>query len=135
LQSPDATLISSGLHIPLCVTDVSWATNNRGGVSLFKANDEGQSVARSIFEDLFSNSLLGSIKFPAAKLEELYRATGILEGDESIILHAQEYALKAEKPKPKKRKREASQPNVVDSVVLSLPKTISTRSKALAIRT
>jgi len=49
----------------------------------------------------------GNDKFPAADLEALYKKTGLLDSDECIILHAQEYMAKPEKPAAKRRKSEA----------------------------
>ena len=86
LQNRNSKLISSGLHIPLCVADVSWEGNNRGGQSIRRAKVEGKAVSHLLFEDLFHNSFLGSDKVPVEELEKLYRTTGLLDADESIIL-------------------------------------------------
>ncbi len=106
LQHPNAKLVSSGLHIPLCVADESWTKNNRGGLSIRRATVEGQSVSHRMFEDLFNGSFLGSNRLAVVDIEELYKKTGVLDGDESIIIHAQEYAVMPEKLKPKRRKRD-----------------------------
>jgi hypothetical protein len=74
-------------------------------LSIRKPDVEGQAVTHRIFEDLFSSSLLGSAMYPVVKLEALYKKTGILESEESIVLHAQEYWVKPEKPAPNPKKR------------------------------
>lgn len=107
LQGPNSALISSGLHIPLCVVERSWVDNNRGGRSLRKRAVAGQSVSHRMFESLFNDSLLGSARLDVARLEELYKKTGILDSDESIILHAQEYSVETERPR---KRGTASQP-------------------------
>jgi hypothetical protein len=104
LQNRNATLITSGLHVPICVVNESWDTNSKGGQSLRRAKVESQSVSHRIFEDLFYNNFIGSNKFPVEQLELLYRKTGILDNKESIILHAQEYAIKPENPTARRRK-------------------------------
>ena len=87
--------------------DVSWVENNRQGLSIRRSTVEGQSVSHRMFEDLFNGSFLGSKKIDAADIEALYKETGVLDGDEMIIVHAQEYAVKPERPEPKRRKRSA----------------------------
>ena len=83
-------MISSGLHIPLCIADASWVKNERDGLSIRRANVEGRSVSHLLFEDLFANAFVGSDIMPVAELEELYRASGLLEEGDNIVIHAQE---------------------------------------------
>jgi hypothetical protein len=92
LQDPDARLISSGLHIPLCVVSQYWTTTQREGKKLLRTSVERQSVSHAIFEYLFVCSHVGSREIDSQDLEKYYQKWGILEDDDCIILHAQEFA-------------------------------------------
>jgi hypothetical protein len=104
LQSPKATMVSSGLHIPLCIADKSWVKNERDGMSIRRANVEARSVSHHLFEDLFASAFVGSDIMPVAELEELYRKSGLLEEGDTIVIHVQEYEnVPADQPPKQKR--------------------------------
>lgn len=107
LQDPDATLISSGLHVPLCVSQQSWRDTGRGGKALDRSAIAGQSVSHAIFEYLFVCSHLGSRELEWDILEKYYRNWGILEREETIILHMQEYRDR-DRQRPRRRTRQIS---------------------------
>jgi hypothetical protein len=52
---------------------------------------ESQSVSHAIFEYLFLSSHLGSRKLEWKTLEKYYREWGILDREETIILHMQDF--------------------------------------------
>jgi hypothetical protein len=91
LQDPDATLKSSGLHIPLCVVQKSWTQTKRGATVMMREAIENQSLSHEIFAYLFVCTFLGSREISAQELEKYYHHLGILELEERIILHAQEF--------------------------------------------
>jgi hypothetical protein len=110
LQDPNATLKSSGLHVPLCVVQKSWVQTDRGATVVRRDSMESQSISHEIFEYLFVCGFIGSRVISAAELTEYYRKWGILELDERIILHAQEFdtldkTLEAHRIKPMKQPR------------------------------
>ena len=92
LQDPNATLISSGLHVPICVVYKSWTTTDRGAKVLPRPKIEPQSVSHAIFEYLFVCSLLGSREIAWEEMEKYYKDWGLLEEDDRIVLHAQEFS-------------------------------------------
>lgn len=91
LQDPDASLKSSGMHIPLCRVHKSWTATDRGAKVLKREDIERQSVSHAIFEYLFATSLLGSRELEWSLMEKYYEDWGILDGDDRLVLHAQEF--------------------------------------------
>lgn len=92
LQRPDATLISSGLHVPVCIArTVSLATT--GGRILRRDPIRGRAVSQRLFEELFNRGMLGSRWLSYDEVETLYREHSILEVGQRILVHAQEFAL------------------------------------------
>jgi hypothetical protein len=92
LQHQDATLQSSGLHIPLCVALHSWTNTELGAKVIKRSTIEKQAISHAIFEYLFVCSFVGSREIGTQELEKYYHDWGILDGEECIILHAQEFA-------------------------------------------
>jgi hypothetical protein len=105
LQGRDSRYISSGLHVPLCVADGSWTQGPQGGRVLRKTNVEKQSIDHGLFEDLFYLSFLGSRELPASDLEQAYKQFKVLDDDESLVIHGQEYIFRPDKPVKKKRSK------------------------------
>ena len=93
LQNPDSLMISSGLHIPLCVVEASWETNQNQGRSVRKPQLEDRSLSHRVFEELFNCRMVGSKEVKWDDLETIYKELMIFEHDESIILHAQEFDI------------------------------------------
>jgi hypothetical protein len=91
VQYPNSDLVSSSLHIPLCVVDNCWEDNARGGRSLRREAVNGQSISHELFEKLFNARMLGSREITWAELERLYRTIQIFDQDETVVIHAQEY--------------------------------------------
>lgn len=93
LQRPDAALISSGLHVPVCVAKTA-SLESVGGRVLRKDPIRGRAVSQRLFEELFNRNMLGSRWLTYGEVEALYRAHNILESDERIVVHAQEYTAR-----------------------------------------
>lgn len=95
LQDPDSRLISSGLHIPICVTSRSWEnTGYEGdGEKIERKRIRSESISHKVFEEMFNTNMLGSRWFTYNEIEQLYRDHKILQPNERIVLHAQEFGV------------------------------------------
>ena len=91
LQQPDSNFLSSGLHVPICVAHKSWEDTGRGGRKIVKNRIRSSSVSHKVFEELFNAGLLGSRWFTYDEIKRLYKEHGVLDTDERILLHAQEF--------------------------------------------
>lgn len=89
LQAPDARLMSSGLHIPLCVFDHAKSHTKRGGETLFKHNVLGRAVSPAVFEELFNHEMLGTRSLTFDDLEQFYKKYEVMRPTDGLILHAQ----------------------------------------------
>lgn len=91
LQKPDARLVSTGLHVPVCVV-LESAKRSAGGQAIIRRSDiEGKCVSSETFEQLFHDGMLGSRWIPYQQVEKLYRQHGILNSHERITMYAQEF--------------------------------------------
>ena len=93
LQHPDSRFISSAYHIPVCVVERSWQDTVRGGQKIERKYFRSEAVTHRVFEELFNANMLGSKWLTYEELEKLYREHKILEADEHIIIHAQEFGV------------------------------------------
>lgn len=93
LQRPDAALISSGVHVPVCVT-LTVSLESAGGRILRQDPIRGRSVSQRLFEELFSRNMLGSRWLSYDAVEELYHTHEILDSDQRIVVHAQEFKVR-----------------------------------------
>jgi hypothetical protein len=91
LQSPDARLVSSGLHVPVCAVMKSGSFSNQGEKVLRRNDLHGKYVSSEIFEQLFENGMLGSDWISYAQIEALHKEHHILDHKERIIVYAQQY--------------------------------------------
>jgi hypothetical protein len=93
LQSPDARLISSGLHIPVCGVFRCQTWTQRKRPMLERKFFRRECVTHKVFEELFNTGILGSRWLTYAEIEAFYRSAEILNPGEHILLHAQEFAV------------------------------------------
>lgn len=91
LQAPDSRLISSGLHVPVCVVNRNMEDTGRGNKKLESKKFRSEAVTHKVFEELFNANLLGSRWLTYEELEEIYQEHKILQPKERILLHAQEF--------------------------------------------
>jgi hypothetical protein len=91
IQQPNSALISSGLHVPICIAQKSWEDTGKGGRKIEKRKIRSSSVTHKVFEELFNANLLGSRWFTYSEIEKLYQEHGLLDSSERIVLHAQEF--------------------------------------------
>ncbi|HVF27424.1 MAG TPA: hypothetical protein VM943_04215 [Pyrinomonadaceae bacterium] len=93
IQQPNSALISSGLHVPICIAQRSWEETGKGGRKIEKKKIRSSSVTHKVFVELFNANLLGSRWFTFTEIESLYKQHGLLDSTERIILHAQEFDI------------------------------------------
>lgn len=94
LQSPDARLISKGIHVPLCKVEEMKIETSRGGDKLLKKDIGDKAVSQRIFEELFNRNMLGSRWLNYEQVESFYRDNKIMDAKDKIVLHAQEFWLR-----------------------------------------
>ncbi|WP_430468226.1 hypothetical protein [Winogradskyella ouciana] len=86
LTKPDASLISSGIHLPVCMVNKIRETDKKVDVK----NSKGKSVGHRIFEELFIDKHIGSRWLTFNELEQFYKEKGITSETGRIRVHAQE---------------------------------------------
>ncbi len=89
VNKPDSKLLTSGIHVPICVTKVLANQGNK----LTKFNCAQDSVSFKIFEELFINNLIGSRFISFEELEFFYQEKGINSEVARIRVHAQEVII------------------------------------------
>lgn len=94
LQSENATLLSSGYYVPVCVVRNAQQATPKGTGVLYSKEIRSSVVTHKIFEEMFNSNMIGSRWLTYKQLEDLYHTSQILEPDESIIIHAQEVPLR-----------------------------------------
>ncbi len=87
LQEQNEKLVSSGIHIPVCMIDKLKEIEN-GKISKNKVRY--QSLTHELFEILFNKEFIGSRWMKESEVESFYKTNKILQSDESIILYARE---------------------------------------------
>ena len=90
LQRPDAALISSGIHVPVCIAGTA-SLNENGGRVLRRDPIRSRAVSQRLFEELFNRGMLGSDWLKYEDVETIYREHRILETDQRIVVYAQEF--------------------------------------------
>lgn len=90
LQNLKERMASSGYHLPICTVKRLW----HDGMVIERNTIRDQSVSHKIFEELFNHNMLGSHWMHYQELENLYQQYQVLNAQERIIIHAQEYSKK-----------------------------------------
>ncbi|MGB8347896.1 MAG: hypothetical protein WCD86_23655 [Ktedonobacteraceae bacterium] len=93
LQSEDASLLSSGYYVPICVVDNVRQSALKGQNTLRSRDIRSEAVTHKIFEEMFNSNMIGSRWLTYGELEDMYHFNNILEPDEHIVIHAQELPL------------------------------------------
>ncbi len=93
LQSENSSLLSTGCYVPICVVRRVQQTTTKGNSILRSKSIRSEAVTHKIFEEMFNSNMLGSRWLRHGELENLYHAHSILESDEHIIIHAQEFTI------------------------------------------
>lgn len=86
LTKPDSTLISSGIHLPVCMVNTIREKENK----ITNKNVIGKSIGHRVFEDLFIDNIIGSNWITIEQLEKFYTEKGITSQTARIRVHAQE---------------------------------------------
>lgn len=96
LTKPDSSLISSGIHIPICmVKKIKQADNKK----IDRKNSAGKSIGHTIFEELFIDKHIGSPWISIDELEKFYKEKGITSETGRIRIHAQEVISQSDEEK------------------------------------
>lgn len=97
LQKVDSNLLSKGDYIPICKLENFYQKTRTGGNKL-SAGDiqefiDGRTkpISHGIFEEMVKRNMLGSKAIPINYLESLYEKFSILEPNQKIIIHAQDF--------------------------------------------
>jgi hypothetical protein len=87
LQPRTLRSVSRGFHVPVCIARELLAVDGT-----LRARDlRGRALSGRVFEELFSQSLAGSRWLPYADVEKLYSQHGVIDLEERILVHAQEF--------------------------------------------
>jgi hypothetical protein len=99
IQYADSGLISTGLHIPICMIREIQKTDNK----LTKDNSEEKSLSHLIFEESFHKNLVGSRWLKFEELEKFYEKHQISSNIDTIRLHCQEINYQTEEEEQRKK--------------------------------
>lgn len=99
LTKPDSTLVSTGVHIPICM--VKRIKENSPKIDM--TNTKGRSIGNKNFEDLFVDNHLGSRWISFDQLENFYNEKGINSETGRIRVHAQEIIIQSDEEKNNSR--------------------------------
>ena len=91
LQSPDSRLISSALHLPVCAGFRKFDITMYGGKYIDRKKLRNEALSHKVFEEAFNINMLGSGWLTFDEVEALYKHHRVLEPDQRIVLHAQEF--------------------------------------------
>ena len=86
-------MMSSGLHIPLCVLEAYSKTKATGMKTVSKATVEDKALSQNTFEELFNTRMVGSNEITFDQLEKMYKDLRIFDYEESVLVHAQEFTI------------------------------------------
>lgn len=87
LQHQNEKLISSGIHVPVCVVR---KLREEGENKLEKKQLRLQNLNHEIFEHLFNRGFIGSKWMKQSDIERFYLENNILQSDETITVYARE---------------------------------------------
>lgn len=99
LTKPDSSLISSGIHLPICMVNKIRENDKK----IDNKNTYGKSVGHRIFEELFIDNHIGSRWISIKELEQFYKDKGITTETGRIRVHAQEIITQNDYEKNKER--------------------------------
>lgn len=86
LTKPDANLISSGIHLPICMVNKIREIDKK----ISAKNIIGKNIGHRVFEELFIDNIIGSNWIPIEQLEKFCTEKGITTQTARIRVHAQE---------------------------------------------
>jgi hypothetical protein len=86
LQDQNEKLVSSGIHIPICLIDKATLADGK----LERKSLRYETLNHELFEELFNRGFIGSRWMSETEMEAYYKANKILESDDSVIFYARE---------------------------------------------
>jgi hypothetical protein len=87
LQDENKKLVSSGVHIPICIID---RLKDHEVNKLEKEKIQFQTLTHEMFEHLFNRGFIGSKWMKEEDVELFYKNSKILQNDESVTFYARE---------------------------------------------
>ena len=91
LQSPNQAFISTGEHLPVCHIEECITTSPGGARVLEYDNVRKISLSHDMFEELFNQGKIGSMRLSLEELADLYKDSDIVSKKDTMLLYAQEY--------------------------------------------
>jgi hypothetical protein len=80
--------VSHAWHIPVCEVRRQLM---RDGTKLESRYVSSSSVSQGVFAELFNRNMLGSRWLQLHRLESIYKRLGVLNHEDRVIIHAQEF--------------------------------------------
>jgi hypothetical protein len=105
LQDQNSQLVSTGLHVPVCVVNRLCGGENEAK-KIERKLLRGESLSQVGFAELFNYNMCGSKWLTFKELKHFYEAHSILRNRDTISIHAQEFDVpqKEDFPTPKGRR-------------------------------
>jgi hypothetical protein len=93
IQDPNGKLVSSGLHVPVCVINRLINSGEAESRKIQSNYIRSEAVTHKVFEEMLNANLLGSRWFTYDELEVLYKSHKLFQPNERITIHAQEFDM------------------------------------------
>jgi hypothetical protein len=88
LQNRQSSILSRGYYMSVCLVRELW--KNKQEIS--EQSIDGQIIRQAVFDELFNANLLGSRWIDTKKLDEIYKAQGVLQSSETSVVHVKTYS-------------------------------------------
>jgi len=93
VQDPGKRIHSRGLYVPLCMVNSKLERVTSDDGILKRSNIIGCSINQQLFDRMFHDNMLGSKWYTFDEIEKFYQSKGILDSNEKLIYHAQEFKV------------------------------------------
>lgn len=103
LQEPNSRLMSVGLHVPICVVRRSFTETNQGGKKIERKTIRSEALSQKVFEEILNANMLGSRWFTYDEIQKFYTDHKLLDSQDKVILHVQEFGAQKSKKRTKPR--------------------------------
>jgi hypothetical protein len=90
LQERDIKLVSTGLHVPVCVVN-RLCQSEKGVKKIERKCMRGESLSQTIFSELFNYNMCGTRWLLYQELSDFYQANSVIRNPYSISIFAQEF--------------------------------------------
>jgi len=86
-------IISRGLFLPICEIDKCATITDQGAKKLSREGIQDTALNQDLFESLYNKNMVGSDWLTYDEAEQFYRENQIIQSDEKLIYHAQDYSI------------------------------------------